>query len=349
MQTEKIINIGKNSDNSYLILDEKNVVVDCTAAKNAENHMSNLKSALGDGRLDYIIITHASPENTGSLAALMREYPSARIVASAAGIKNLTEILNSEFPYDIAKDGAALELGSISLKFFILPNLPWTDTMAVYCAEKKALFCGSIFSARENYYKDVISVYADYAETAAKRLSALDIRKVFSMCGEMISEIGTYIKEYSAERKTEPFAAVFYASHYGYTAEMARIVADAFEKSNMSVCVYDTDRDDFEEMKNALNQCKFFAVGTGTKNRNAYESVWRLVSSVDMVNRKYTPCMVFGSCGWSGEGVYLLERFLKSAGLKVFEKPFLVKFGMNEEDKSKLRETAEKLVSKGEQ
>lgn len=332
--------IGKNGDNSYIISGEKTAVVECMKHENAAYHIKAVEAALDGGEPDYIILDHVSPDNAGSAEALMQRYGGARIIASAAGIKNLSEMLNRDFDYILAKDDMTLELGGASLIFKILPNLPWTDSMVAYCPEERALFCGSIFNSDSGYFKNVISPYRDYAKNAADRLRELDILKIFPAYGGEITDISGVLDEYSEPEERKLSAAVFYASHYGYTREMAEAVAAEIEGCGMSTRLFDVCGTDLAELKDAIDSCTGFAVGTDTVNRNAPEDIWRLITAIDMVNGRGKPCMIFGSCGWSGEGVYLIERFLKSIGMKLFKKPLLVKFRMSGDEREKLEKLA---------
>lgn len=336
--------IGKDGDNSYIILGEKIAVVECMKRENTEYHIASIKAVLGDREPDYIILDHVSPDNSGSAEALIERYEGVRIIASAAGVKNLIEILNRDLDYILAKDGSILDLGGISIMFMILPNLPWTDSMAVYCPEEKALFCGSIFNADSGYFKNVISPYSDYAKNASERLKDFDIKVILPAYGEEITDVSGVLNKYAELAERDINAAVFYASHYGYTKEMAETVAAKIEGCGVRTCLFDVCKMKFEELKDAMNSCTGFAVGTDTINRNAPAGIWRLITGIDMVSGKRKPCMIFGSCGWSGEGVYLIERFLKNIGMKMFKKPMLVKFKMSADEKTQLKDLAAGFV-----
>lgn len=331
--------IGIDGDNSYCISGYKTVVIECTQKNNADHHIENIKTALGGERLDYIVLNHTSPENTGSLELLMSSYPEAVIVASAAGVKNLSELLNRDFEYIIAKDNKELDLGEgKKLCFKTLPNLPWTDTMASYYDGN--LFCGSIFSAEENYLKKL--AYRGFAKMAAQRLSEINIKRILPLKGKEITDVSSVINEYMKEEKNEKFAVVVYYSNYGFTAEMAQVICDAF--GDMSVKCFDAAVVPCAEIVNEINKCTAFVVGTNTVNRNAAAEIWNIISGIDLVNKRYTPCFVFGSCGWSGDGVYLVERQLKNLKMKCFDKPYLVNFKMSDGDKNKLAEHTARFI-----
>lgn len=325
--------IGIGDDNSYLL---SNTVIECVSKENAAKHIENIKSYTD--RLDYIILNHTSPENIGSLELLLTEFPSARVVTSAAGIKNITEQLNRDIDYILAKDGMELYIDdNTAIKFFILPNLPWTDSMASYFAQEKILFSGSIFEAKNK--RIINNKYSDYAVNAVTRLKSVEINRIISCFGDDITDIDGAFNSF-AEKHSEDFVAVFYSSYYGYTKEMAQVISKNIDNARC----YNVDETDFKELTRAINSCRAFAIGTHTVNRNASPTVLMLLTQIDLVNRKHTPCFVFGSYGWSGEGLYIVERFLKSISMNLFEKPFSVKFKMSGDDKMNLIKHTQRFV-----
>ncbi len=335
-----VMNIGTGSDNSYLLIGNKTAVIECVGKENAKLHTENLKNSLGTQTLDYIILNHTSPDNIGSLDMLMELYPDVTIVSSTAGIKNLTEILNKSFKYELAKDEAVLDLGkNITLKFYILPNLPWTDTMAVYYENERILYSGSIFFDDENYSQ----IYSEYAQNAAERLKNLDIDKILPMYGKPITNPQKVLELYMSDHETVDFIPIIYSSVYGYTAELANAVCSVFIKNGISAKCFNADTE--TNLHNVLNMCRAFAVGTDTINRNASQSIWNVLTKIDMINKRNTPCLIFGSCGWSGEGAYLAERFLKNIGLKPFGKPFSTHFKPSDEELNQLESYVQKFIN----
>ena len=334
------MNIGTDNDNSYLLTGDKTAVIECVGKENAKLHTENLKNALGTHTLDYIILNHTSPDNIGSLDMLMELYPDTTVISSTAGIKNLTEILNKSFKYELAKDEAVLDLGkNIKLKFYILPNLPWTDTMAVYYESQRILYGGSIFSDEENYSQ----IYSEYARNAAERLQNLNIDKILPMYGKPIINPKKALELYMSAPKSVDFIPVIYSSMYGYTAELANAICSVFIKNGINAKCFSADTE--TDLHNILNICRAFAVGTDTINRNASQSIWNVLTKIDMINKRNTPCLIFGSCGWSGEGVYLTERFLKNIGLKPFGKPFLTHFKPSNDELNQLESYVQKFIN----
>lgn len=336
-----VFNVGVNNDNSYLILSQKTALIECTSLENSAKHIENIKSILNEKKLDYIILNHTSPHNTGSIKTVIDNYPDAIIVASAAGIKNLYEQLNHDFPYMIAKDNLTLSIG-IELKFFNLPNLPWTDTMATYC--NGLLFCGSIFCDEPQYYQTYIKPYQLYAQTAAKRLASIEISQILPLKGAAINDIDSCITQYFDQTQKSEYINIFFSSFFGSTAKIAHTIYDILINSGLKAKLFNIDTENTSELYHAINNCKAFVLGTNTINRNAPCCVWDLIANIDLINNKYKPCFIFGSCGWSGEGVYLIEKHLKNLKMNIYDKPYVVNFNMSETEKEDLITHTNKFI-----
>ncbi|MCC8160651.1 MAG: flavodoxin domain-containing protein [Oscillospiraceae bacterium] len=228
------------------------------------------------------------------------------------------------------------------LRFCIVPNLNWPDTMATYSENDRVLFSGDIFGsnyicaadnseefndALKAYFDDIISPFKPFAAKTVEKISLFEIDAIYPSRGAVIeNNADAVIKKYAEWSKptsnTVKTASVFYVSEYGYTAAMADTVCAALSDCGFEVKRFNAAECDAEEMICALNASDALAFGTHTINRNAAKPIWDIISSLDLVNMKATPCMVFGSYGWSGEGIQLIHNQLAMMRLKPFEKPF---------------------------
>ena len=57
------------------------------------------------------------------------------------------------------------------------------------------------------------------------------------------------------------------------------------------------------------------------------------------------PYFVFGSFGWAGDGIKLVDKTLSALGLKQASKPVEVLFRPKAEDLEKLKKATERLIS----
>jgi anaerobic nitric oxide reductase flavorubredoxin len=179
------------SYNSYIIEDEKTVLIDAVDICYSDVFSRRIRSVLGDKPIDYLVINHMEPDHTGAVEWLVSRYPDIQIV----GNKRTLEMLNGF--YGIAKnvilveDLGELSIGKNRLQFFLTPMVHWPETMMTYVPEKKVLFSGDAFGAfgalnggvldsqlrperygdeMIRYYSNIVGKFGSPVQTALKKL-----------------------------------------------------------------------------------------------------------------------------------------------------------------------------------
>jgi flavorubredoxin len=348
------IGTGKSNSNmgsnAYLIKGKKIAVIDGVAAEFENEYISNIEEITPISKIDYIIFNNTAAEHSGSFEKILELNPQIEVIGTIAAIKNLKEITNREFNEHIAKDGAELDLGNGQiLKFMITPNLPWPDTMMTYIENEKILFSCNAFSSNlkfdENYneaalqiyFDEVISPFKPFALKTASKLSNMKINTIYTGFGPILtgSVIDKYIEWSTPIAKENKTVVIVYTSQSGNTAHMAEIIEKTMRECGVEVDVVNLS--DFEgSIKDKINSADAIAFGTPTVNRNAMQSIWASIAKLDLVNMKNTPCFVFGSYGWGGEGLHFVHNHLKLIRLRPFEKPFGCLFKMSADDEAEL-------------
>jgi len=134
------------SYNSYLILDTRVAVMDSVDARMTGAWLENLETALEGRKPDYLVVHHMEPDHSGSILAFAREYPQAKIVASAKALAFLGQFFDGEtFDTLAVKEGDVLELGAHTLRFFGAAMVHWPEVMVSFDAKDKVLFTADAF------------------------------------------------------------------------------------------------------------------------------------------------------------------------------------------------------------
>ena len=353
--------------NAYIIKSEKTALIDCVHEKFADDFIEKI----GADNIDYIICNHTEPDHSGAMKKLIEKNPDITIVGTVAALRNLKEITNIEFKECVAKDGGELDLGNgIKLSFLITPGLNWPDTMMTYMPLEKVLFSGDVFGAHycedciynndiihfdkyekafKEYYDYIMSPFDGFVRSALSKIDEIDFEMICPGNGPVIATdiddvIDKYTKYSSVEKSENNTMGIFYTSAYGYTREMAHIISQTAADNGYNVQMFDLEACDMEAAKKSLNSAEAIAVGTPTINKNAPETVWKLLSGIEAVNIKGKPCMVFGSYGWSGEAIGHIHSYLKLFKLDVFEKPFGCMFKMNATQQNELKEYTKRFL-----
>ena len=263
------------SYNSYVILDGKVAVMDTTDARKGEEWKANLADALEGRKPDYLVVHHMEPDHSSLIAWMLAEYPSVKLVATAAALKMLPQFFEGialEGRTLAVKEGDVLDLGNHSLRFSMAPMVHWPEVMVSYEATEKLLFSADAFGRfgamekiafwgsddddwaceARRYYFNICGKYGVQVQNLLKKLAGVEIAMICPLHGPILNEnldnyLGLYQTWSSYGVETEG-VFVAYASIHGGTAAAAERLADMLrEKGCPKVSVADICRSDIAE------------------------------------------------------------------------------------------------------
>lgn len=347
------------SYNSYLLRgSEKTAIFETAKAKCFEGYYEALTTLSDLEKIEYIVINHTEPDHSGSIELLLEKNPGIKLVGTAAAINFIKEICNRDFNSIIVKDGDMLSLGDKTLRFISAPNLHWPDSMYTYIEEEKALITCDSFGAHysldevtndkianKDDYMEALRYYFDMIMAPFKKEVLDGIEKIENVEYEMICpghgpvlvqnprEIVEIYKSWSTEvnPNAKKTVVIPYVSAYGYTG----VVAEEIEKGiraagDIDVNCYDMVTADVNEVLSDMYWADGVLFGTPTIVGEALKPIWDLTTSMFARTHGGKLASVFGSYGWSGEGVpHIIER-LKQLNMKVFGAGLRVRFKPNE-------------------
>ena len=350
-----------SSYNAYLILDEKITLIDTVKAPFVTELLERVSSVVDPKKIDYIISNHVEPDHSGSLPIMTKCCPNAKIVTSAPnGLKGLTGRYG-ELPYQAVKTGETLSLGSRTLSFVATPMLHWPDSMVTYCPEEKILFSNDAFGQHlasnlrfddendlhiimeeaKKYYANILMLYGKQAQTALSALGGLPIEMILTGHGiswrTHIPEILDAYKKWSAGELEEK-AVVVFDSMWGSTERLARAITDAFTAKGIPVAYFDLRADHISDVITEVLTAKYLAVGSPTINNQMMPPVAAFLCYLKGFVPKGRQAFAFGSFGWGGQSVGLVEDELKAAGCEICLEKIRVKDVPTQDDLAALRE-----------
>ncbi|MCM1043912.1 MAG: FprA family A-type flavoprotein [Candidatus Gastranaerophilales bacterium] len=256
------------SYNSYLILDNKTVLMDTVDARRTKVWEDRLTEALAGRGLDYLVISHLEPDHGGSIGRLLELYPDVTLVGNAKTFSMLPQFfkLDSSVKMLTVKEGDQLSLGSHMLHFYMAPMVHWPEVMVTYESSEKALFSADGFGKfgaldadepwedeARRYYFNIVGKYGMPVQALLKKAAGLDIRMICPLHGPVIREnLAHYIELYdtwSSYRPEESGVVIACASIHGNTLEAAKKFAQMLrEKGEENVIVRDLARDEMSQV-----------------------------------------------------------------------------------------------------
>ena len=350
-----------SSYNAYLILDEKITLIDTVKAPFVAELLERVSSVVDPKKIDYIISNHVEPDHSGSLPIMAKCCPNAKIVTSAPnGLKGLTGRYG-ELNYQAVKTGETLSLGARTLSFVATPMLHWPDSMVTYCPEEKILFSNDAFGQHlaanrrfddendlhiimeeaKKYYANILMLYGKQAQTALAALGSLPIEMILTGHGiswrAHIPEILDAYKKWSAGDLEEK-AVVVFDSMWGSTERLAKAITDAFTAKGVPIAYFDLRADHISDVITEVLTAKYLAVGSPTINNQMMPPVAAFLCYLKGFVPKGRKAFAFGSFGWGGQSVGLVEDELKAAGCEICLEKIRVKDVPTQDDLVSIRE-----------
>ncbi|MCK4745686.1 MAG: FprA family A-type flavoprotein [Bacteroidales bacterium] len=352
--------------NSYFIDAGKKVVIDTVKKNFHEKFLGKIKELCDPADISYIVCNHTEPDHSGSLKYLLEIAPQATVIGSGQALNYLSEMIDKPFKSMKIKDGDTLDLGNRTLRFIGAANLHWPDTIYTYLEEDRVLFTCDSFGAHfcdEKMFDDLVGDYSDefkyyfdvilkpfskFMLKAIKKIELLDISMICPGHGPILRSTWKEKVQLSREYSEQYFSSqegrqekilITYVSAYGYTSEMAKTIADGIRiAGDIRVEVLDIENIQLGDLEENIVRSGGILIGSPTINRNTLLPVYKLFSVINPIRDKGKLAASFGSYGWSGEAITLIEEHLKNLKLEVVQDGLAIKFFPSEEQTNELLE-----------
>ena len=338
------------SYNAYVVRGEHGVaVIDTVKEEFADTFFARLESVARYDEISVIVLNHLEPDHSGALPELLRRAPQARVYLSSRAqmmLKALLKPSGEKAPeYIPVTTDDEVDLGGRTLRFLHTPYLHWPDTQCTYLVEDGLLFTGDIFGCHfcdarlfndmvgdfrfsfEYYYAHIMRPFRENVLDAIALIEPLEINLIAPAHGPILRHAPRdYVHRYRElatprlfnEARSEKTLVVFYISAYGNTRRMAESLAAGAEQiPGVRVSLYDLEGGESGIFTDLIEEADGLAFGSPTINADAVKPIWDVLSSLTTVNVKGKLGAAFGSYGWSGEAVRLIEDRLRGLKMRV--------------------------------
>lgn len=369
--------------NSYLLKTEKPTIIDAVDFIYSKQYLENLKKLIDLKEIQYIVINHTEPDHSGALGSLAKQASNATIVCSEKAVYHLKELYRlQDRNFLVVKDRDTLDIGGKTLLFRITPFLHTEETMITYCIEDKTLFPCDIFSthltAKEYfvskaekditeaftvYYDLIMSPHRKYVRPMMSMIKELDIDMIAPSHGYILDEdIDKYISIYnekSKQTKKGKKATIVYTTMRNSTKKIAEKFKELFEVEEVEVAIFNADKTDENEILDSIKASDAVLFGTSTKYGDLIGSIENVLKKLKDMNLEGKVLGAFGSFGWSGEPIEIIQDYLnetngnvlntssiiKSTGMIDVNFPVRVRFSLNEESEQDVTRAADYIIS----
>ncbi len=333
-----------SSYNSYLIRDQKTVLIDTVWQPFDKEFVARLKKVVDLKTIDYIVMNHNEIDHSGALPELMREIPDTPIYCTANGAKIIQGHYHMDWNFVIVKTGDTLNIGENTLTFIEAPMLHWPDTMFTYLSGENILFSNDAFGqhyATESLYNDIADQEELYTEatkyyanilTPFSKMVIKKIEEVLSfhlpldmICPshgviwkkhptQIVEKYLEWAKDYQENQIT-----IIYDTMWNSTRKMAEAIARGIETadSEVKIKLMNASKEDKNDVITEVFKSKLILMGAPTVNNGYLFSLGGILEMMKGLKFKNKKAATFGSYGWSGEAVKLLSDHLKDAGFTI--------------------------------
>lgn len=337
--------------NSYLLRADRVALINPPGETFTELFLKALKDRIEPTTIDYIVMGRVNPNRCVTLKALLDIAPQAVIITSNPGAIVLKETLPDLQPkLQTVRGDETLDLGQGHLLSLIPTSTPrWPTSICTYDPATQILFSDKFFGAhicgdqvfdegfqsiqddRQYYFDCLMAPNARQVETILEKLAEYPAKFYAPGHGPIVkygfeSLTNAYKTWSQAQKEQELAVALLYASAYGNTATLAQAIARGITKSGVRVEAINCEVATPDEVQAAVEKADGFIIGSPTLGGHAPTQVMTALGIVMASATKLKLAGVFGSYGWSGEAIDLLENKLKDAGFQFGFEPIRVKF-----------------------
>ena len=316
------------SYNSYLINDDKKIIIDLAKAIKTDVFFDHIAEIVPLQDIDYVIVNHVEPDHTGVLRTLKRMSEKLTILCTPKAKQMLANFYDIGENIEELQDGQELNTGNRTLKFLYAPFVHWPETMVTYDMDNRILFScdafgsygalqGAIFDdecrnldfyTKESlrYYVNIVAKFSKPVLNAIEKLKDVPIEIIAPSHGliwrknpGLIVDLYKKWAEY-AKGKTEPGVTLIYGSMYGNTEMMMNAVAQGISSEGVSVDIFDTARTHVSYILPSLWTNNGIMIGAPTYEGGLFPPVAQVLDMAALKRVTGKIAGMFGSYSWSG-------------------------------------------------
>lgn len=363
------------SYNSYVLLDEKTVLLDTVDASISGLFFENLEYVLNGRTLDYLIVNHMEPDHCAVIGDVVRRYPDVKLVCNAKTVPMLKQFFN--FPVEdrtvIVKEMDTLCTGKHTFAFVMAPMVHWPEAMVSYDTVDKILFSadgfgtfgainGNLFADEVNFERDwlddarryfinIVGKYGVQVQNLLKKAATLEIKMICPLHGPVWREnLGWFIEKYdtwSSYKSEDQAVMIAYASIYGNTENAAEILASKLaDKGVKNIAMYDVSVTDPSVIVSESFRCSHLVFAAPSYNGGIFTKMETVLSELKAHSLQNRTVAIMENGTWAPvAGRQMREIFASMKNIELLEEGVTIRSAVKEAQEASLEALAEKIAS----
>jgi flavorubredoxin len=339
--------------NSYLLRDEKTVLIDTVKAPYADDLLRKISALCPPEKIDYVVCNHAEPDHSGALPRVMAAMPQATLLCDKKCADILAEHYDSGlWKTRIVASEETISLGRRTLKFIETPMVHWPESMFTYVPEEKLLFSMDAFGQHyasaerfddqspldeimqeaKTYYANIIMPYGKSVKASLERIKDFDIAMIAPSHGIIWRQhTGEILSAYRRwmDFTPAPKVLVVYDTMWESTAEMAAAILDGAMQSGVQAKLIHLRRSNLTQLAAEVLDAAAIAFGSPTLNHNMMPSAAAALCYLEGLKPRGKFAFAFGSYGWGKGGAENVDQRLRDIGWTILCEPIRAKYRPN--------------------
>lgn len=353
------------SYNSYFIKGgEKNAIIDTVEPDFVEDFLDNLDD-LGVKQIDYIISNHAEQDHSGSIPALLEEFPEAKVLSSKKAKPMLLDLLELEAnQIRTVEDGETLDLGGRTLEFIDTPWVHWPETMSTYLQEENILFpCdffgshlatsdlfvedeAEVYKAAKRYYAEIMMPFRMIIKKNLAKLEDYEIDMIAPSHGPIYDNPDLILDAYKewVSDEVKPEVVVPYVSMHGSTKDLIKYFISSLIDEGIKVKPFDLTDVDLGDLAISLVDASTVVFGSPTVLTGPHPSAVYAAYLANVLKPKIRYASIIGSYGWAGRMTDKLLDLMPNLKVDLYD-PVIAKGHGADEDYQEIDRLVAEIVS----
>jgi len=332
--------------NAYLIIDEKVTLIDNVKYYLYDEMISRISDVIDPARIDLIVQNHVEMDHSSGLPQLMKLIPNAKIYTNANGIKGLKAHYKEDWNFEEIKSGDSINIGKRDLTFLTTPMVHWPDNQVTYCPQEKILFSNDAFGQHiatnerlveeyhlsialeeaKKYYANIVLPYSRMVQKVLEAAAPLELEMIAPSHGliwtEHIPQILAAYTDWANNVADPGRALVIWDTMWKSTQMMAQAIAQGFENRGIKARMLNLQTNHISDIMTDVMDAKYICVGSPTINSSILPTVAAFIYYLKGLSPKERIGLAFGSYGWGGQSVPILQQMLgdpKECGFTMLE------------------------------
>ena len=358
------------SYNSYIIHDEKTVIMDAVDKRMVKEWLENVKKDLDGREPDYLVVSHLEPDHSGGIEALIDMYPNMKIIVSQVAGNMIPQFIHRDLKDKlvIVKEGEVVDLGDHKLQFFMAPMVHWPEVMVTYEQTEKILFSADGFGKfgtldvkddwdceARRYYFNIVGRFGAQVQALLKKASNLDIKMICSLHGPILKEnLEYYINKYDIWSSYKPeedgvLVAYAYNSIHGNTEEAVLKLAQMLkENGEEKVVVSNLAREDMAEVLEDAFRYDRMILASPTYDMSLFPDTEKFLRRLKHKNYQNRKVAIIQNGSWApASGKLMKDLFSEMKNIEIVEPMVTIKTRMTEETEKQMEELVKNICKRG--